>query len=333
MALSSARRQRLRYALEGMGAYTVVFLIRLLPVRAASALGGWLGRTLGPRVKVSRRAETNLRLAFPEKSDAERQAILRGMWDNLGRTGFEYPHMRRLWEGDLFDRVAAVGFGKIMQAAERGEKVTVSGKRIEIVGVENALELYFRPGARILFSGHLGNWEILPLFANILGMEAQVIFRRPNNPWVDRLLINMRGDHGGLVPKGVLGAVLSRSTLEKGGLLGLLADQKHNRGVAVPLFGRPAMTAPMVAKLALQYRCPVHGGWVQRLDGLNFRVTIEPPLKIPDSGDEEADVAAILAQVNESYERWIRESPEQWMWVHRRWPRDAHNEEARRSAA
>ena len=333
MASRSARRLKLRYALEGLCAHTLVFLIRLLPVRAASALGGWLGRTIGPRVKVSRRAEANLRLAFPEKTNKERQAIVRGMWNNLGRTGFEYPHLRRLWEDDLFDRIAAEGFGKIMTAAESGQRVSVAGRRIEIVGVENALESYFKPGARIMFSGHLGNWEILPLFANILGMNVDVIFRRPNNPYVDKLLIGMRGDHGGLVPKGVLGAVLSRSTLEKGRILALLADQKHNQGVAVPFFGMPAMTAPMVAKLALRYRCPVHGAWVQRLDGLNFRLTIEPPLEIPDSGDEKADIAVILAQVNATYERWIRESPEQWMWVHRRWPRERAPEEARRSAA
>jgi KDO2-lipid IV(A) lauroyltransferase len=323
MASRSARRRRLRYALEGAGAHTAVFLIRRLPVRAASALGGWLGRMIGPRVGVSRRAAANLRMAFPEKSEAERRAIIRGMWNNLGRTGFEYPHLRKLWEADLFERIAEHGFGNVMAAAERGEPVTIKGRRIEITGVEHALALYFKPGPRIIFSGHLGNWEILPLFGNMLGMNVDVIFRRPNNPYVDRLLLGMRGDHGGLVPKGVLGAVLSRSTLDRGGLLGLLADQKHNQGVAVPLFGRPAMTAPMVAKLALQYRCPVHGAWVRRLDGLNFRVTVEPPLDIPDSGDHEADVAAILGQVNATYERWIRQSPEQWMWVHRRWPKDA----------
>jgi KDO2-lipid IV(A) lauroyltransferase len=323
MVSRSARGRRLRYALEGACAHAFVFLIRLLPVRAASAVGGWLGRTIGPRVAVSRRAVANLAMVFPEKSEAERRAIVRGMWNNLGRTGFEYPHLRKLWEETLFERITGRGFGNIMAAGERGETVRVEGERIEVVGVEHALKVYFEPGPHIIFSGHLGNWEILPLFGNMLGMNVDVIFRRPNNPYVDRLLTDMRGDHGGLVPKGVLGAVLSRTTLERGGVLGLLADQKHNRGVAVPLFGKPAMTAPMVAKLALQYRCPVHGAWVRRLDGLKFRVTIEPALTIPDSGDHDADVAAILGQVNATYERWIRESPEQWMWVHRRWPKDA----------
>jgi Kdo2-lipid IVA lauroyltransferase/acyltransferase len=323
MASRSARARRLRYALEGACAHAFVFLIRLLPVRVASALGGWLGRTIGPHVAVSRRATANLAMVFPEKSAAERRAITRGMWNNLGRTGFEYPHLRQLWDEALFAGITEQGFGKVMTAGERGERITVAGDHIELVGLEQALMLYFEPGPHIIFSGHLGNWEILPLLGNMLKMSVDVIFRRPNNPYVDRLLIGMRGDHGGLVPKGVLGAVLSRTTLERGGLLGLLADQKHNQGVAVPFFGRPAMTAPMVAKLALQYRCPVHGAWVRRLDGLKFRVTIEPRLDIPDTGDHDADVAAILAQVNATYERWIRESPEQWMWVHRRWPKAA----------
>ena len=80
------------------------------------------------------------------------------------------------------------------------------------------------------------------------------------------------------------------------------------------------MTAPTVALLALRFECDVLPARVERLDGARFRLTIEPPLPLPDTGDRAADVAALMTAVNATLERWIRERPEQWFWVHRRWP-------------
>jgi len=314
-------RRRLRYALEGAAAHIFVFSLRLMPLRLASAYGGWLGRLIGPRSKASRYATANLTAAFPDYSSERIASIMRGMWDNLGRTACEYPHLHKLWEPELFERIAGYGFGTLMAAAERGEPVTVQGRWIEVVGIEHAIDCFFNPQPRIFFSGHFGNWEIMPLFATNLGMRVDVIYRRPNNPHVDKLLIKMRSGHGGLVPKGILGAVRARRVLDEGGILGLLVDQKHNQGVSIPFFGRPAMTTPMVARLALQYRCPVHGAWVQRLERGRFRVTITPPLDIPDTGDRKADVVTILTEINRIVEGWVRERPDQWMWAHRRWPK------------
>ena len=108
--------------------------------------------------------------------------------------------------------------------------------------------------------------------------------------------------------------------LKEGEHVAILIDQKQNDGISVPFFGRDAMTNPTVAQLALRYRCPIIPGDIERLDGAHFRLTIHPPIEFEPTGDTDADVHAIMTQLNALLEAWIRRRPEQWFWVHRRWP-------------
>ncbi|MBV24090.1 MAG: lauroyl acyltransferase, partial [Rhodospirillaceae bacterium] len=120
--------------------------------------------------------------------------------------------------------------------------------------------------------------------------------------------------------KGSTGGRESIRVLKEGGHLVLIADQKMNDGITVPFFGREAMTAPALAQLALKFGCPVVPAKVVRTGGAHFRLTLYPPLEMPASGDKQANVAALMGQVNELIEGWVRENPGQWMWVHQRWP-------------
>ncbi len=288
--LSLARR--LRYAAETAGVLAAYAIFRVLPIDGASGLGGFLGRTIGPRLRLSRRARHNLALAMPELTPAEIGRIVIDMWDNLGRSAGEMPHVPNL---DPFD-----GSG-----------------RIEIVGMEH-VEEGKRAGAAIVFSGHIANWELMPAMAHRVGLEIELIYRAANNPWVDRLIQNLR--RGSLHPKGAQGARLAVTALKAGRPLGLLADQKMNDGIAVPFFGRPAMTAPALAELARKFGAPIYPVRTERLKGARFRITVMAPWTIPETGDRRADVAEAMRRVNALLETWIRDKPAQWLWLHRRWP-------------
>ncbi|HTR17703.1 MAG TPA: lysophospholipid acyltransferase family protein, partial [Acetobacteraceae bacterium] len=109
--------------------------------------------------------------------------------------------------------------------------------------------------------------------------------------------------------------------LARGGYLAMLTDQKMNDGVEARFFGLPAMTASALAALALRFRCPVVPSHVERIGPARFRLICEPPLPLPDSGDRQADIRQLTQQVNDALERWIRERPESWLWLHRRWPK------------
>jgi len=152
------------------------------------------------------------------------------------------------------------------------------------------------------------------------GISVAQIYRAANNRLIDRMITRFRGNAGELIPKGAVAARRAIATLRRGAHLTMLADQKMNDGIAVSFFGRPAMTAPALAALALRFDCDVLPARVERLGGAHFRLTVFPPLPLPRTGDSHAHVAALMTQVNAILEAWIRDRPEQWFWVHRRWP-------------
>lgn len=282
--------RRLRYGLETVLAYAVYGFFRLLPVEKASALGGFLLRKIGPCLGGSRTALKNLDRAFPEKTAAEKQRILSGMWDNLGRVIAEYPHLHRIWP-----RVELVG-GAYLEAARE------SGK------------------SAIFLAGHLANWEINAIGARQCGLPLHLVYRKPNNAGVDGLLRHARSSGAsGYIEKGAEGAREIFKLLRKGEAIGMLVDQRLNEGVPANFFGHPAMTASAFAQFALKFGCPLYPSRIERLGGCRFRMTVFPPLEVLPTGDREADVKNLVDAMNGRLEDWIRERPEQWLWIHRRW--------------
>jgi KDO2-lipid IV(A) lauroyltransferase len=288
------------YPLQAAAAFLVLGFFALLPVAVASALGGLLGRTVGPLLPVTARARRNMERALPELSAAERAAAIAEMWDNLGRVLGEYTHIET-----------------ITRDAGRGG-------RVEVTGTEHIAAIQ-EPGApRLLFSGHFANWEVFALTLRAAGVPYVQIYRAPNNPFIDALIRRVRRlAESDIVPKGASGARKAIAVLRAGRRLGMLVDQKMNDGISVPFFSMPAMTAPALAQLALRFHCPVFPVRMERLGGCRFRVSFHPPLPVADTGDRRADVAATMTAVNAMLERWIRERPGQWLWLHRRWPDDA----------
>ncbi len=290
-------RNYVRYPLEALGAIVLYGVFAVLPVDTASSLGGLIGRAIGPFLPVSRRAHANIARAMPEVDAAVRGRIVRGMWDNLGRVAAEYPHIERI-------------------ARNAGH-----GGRVEVVGAENVASVMPDGVPAILISGHLANWEVFTLSAEAFGLHYAHVYRPPNNPLVGRLVHGLRRlPPEQQIPKGTAGARMAIGILRRGGKIGMLVDQKMNDGIAVPFFGRPAMSPPAVAQLGLKFGCAMIPARLERLDGCRFRLTFMPPMALERSGDRRGDVSAMMARVNGLLEGWIRERPEQWLWLHRRWP-------------
>ncbi len=278
-----------------------VWVMRALGLRAASAVGGALARTVGPWLPVSRVAHENLRRAMPELDTTARRRVVRGVWDNLGRTVAELPHVGGLAETD-------------------------AGPGFEGVGLEHFDAVVARGGPVLLISGHLGNWEALPVASQLHGLPFGSFYRAPPNPYIDAMLKRLRGGVTGsttpLFAKGAVGARQAMAYFRAGGTLGILFDQKANDGIAATLFGRPAMTSSAAAVFALRSKCPVLFCWSVRLGPGRFRVVVLPPETLPDTGDRTTDALALTQTLNDRLEAAIRAHPDQWLWLHRRWPKD-----------
>src|SRR5207244_11142967 len=209
--------------------------------------------------------------ALPGFPGTEMAGVGAGMWDNLGRVVAEYPHLRKICVFEPGGPVETRGF-------EHVDRAVAAGRRMSF------------------FSGHIANWEIGMLAGVQYGISVAQIYRAANNPLMDRMIARFRSDRGEFIPKGAVGARRAITALRRGAHLTLLADQKMNDGIPVPFFGRPAMTAPALASLALRFDCDVLPARVERLKGAHFQLTVSPPLRMARSGYDDACGAAMLGR-------------------------------------
>lgn len=262
-------------------------------------LAGKLARTIGPVIPRSRVGRKNLKFAFPEKTEEEREAILTRMWEHFGRSLVEYVHVDQTFDYDPADPEAG---------------------RVIVSGAEHFERLRDNGGPAIIFTAHLANWEMLGVCAARFGLDVAALFRPPANRFMADMLFKVRsGNMGRLIPSGRGASLELASTLDKGKIVSMLIDQRFHGGVAVPFFGRPADTNPLLAKLARQFDCPVHGARAVRLPDGRLRLEITDEIKLPRDSDGQIDVERGMAAVQRIVEGWVRENPDQWMWVHRRW--------------
>jgi KDO2-lipid IV(A) lauroyltransferase len=292
------------HRLEAALVATLIALLRLLPPVLASRAAGAVAGFIGPLVPPSPLAGQNLRLAMPELSAPQRQRIIKACWANLGMTAAELVHLAAL-------------------------KETPTGPGYSITGWDEHVAPALAAGGRaIFFTGHLANWEVLPVAAHTHGMEMAFMYRAASNPLVNGIILRLREAQCGrqvkMFAKGAAGGKAAYAHLLKGGVLGLLVDQKLDTGIAAPLFGHTAMTMDALALFALKFRCPVLPARVVREGPARLRVVCEAPLTLPATGDRAADSRTLTVEMNRILEGWIRENPGDWLWLHRRWPKAAY---------
>jgi KDO2-lipid IV(A) lauroyltransferase len=258
-------------------------------------------RSLGPFLPEHRLGRANLTAAFPEKSPVEIEAILRGVWENLGRTAAEFPHLDRLWDYDpAGPATKRVEFAQ--ESLERFVRLRDDGK------------------PALIFAAHLGNWELPALAAASHGLDAAILYRRPNIAQVDQAIGEIRAvSMGELIATAIDAPFKLVHALERGAHVGMLVDQYFVRGVKVTFFGRPTNANPLIARLARQIECPIHGVRVIRLPGHRFRAELTEAIEPARDADGKINVAATMQVITSVIEGWIREYPEQWLWLHRRW--------------
>ena len=293
--------QDLMWRLEALGFDLFTLVMRALPVEAASGLGAWLGRTLGPMTRQHRAAERNLRLAFPNLDDTARASLLAAQWDNVGRAFAEFPIIDRL---------------------------TPAGGRVELVNGERLARIAAEGRPVVFVSGHFSNWEVMPATIVAAGVACDMTYRAANNPYVDARIKQSRFRYGVrlFAPKGADGARELLAALQRGVSVALMNDQKYDGGVPAPFFGRQVQTLPAAVRLALRFGTVLQPMSVQRVGGARFRCVVHEPISVQDTGDRTADIAAGVAAVNAFIEARVRERPQEWFWVHRRWPAGDYEE-------
>jgi KDO2-lipid IV(A) lauroyltransferase len=300
--------QRLAWRLEAIGYDIFIGGMRLMGVDAASAFGGWLLKQVGPMSGADKVARRNLKLAFPEKDAAWHERIMRAQWENVGRTFAEFPLMDRLRPST--GRVTLVN-------GERLKDIAASGKPVVFV------------------SGHFSNWEVMPAAIVDSGVVCEMTYRAANNPYIDERWKKSRARYGVqlFAPKGGDGSRELLAGMGRGASVALMNDQKFNNGLAGTFFGHLVHTAPAPTRLALRFGTVLQPMSVRRTKGAHFEAIVHDPIEVPNTGDRTADIKAGVDAINAFMEARVRERPEAWFWVHRRFPNEVYEALAEREKA
>ncbi len=279
--------------------FGLLSLLKLLPADGAINFADRVARWIGPKTRRHTLTLTNLRNAFPEKTEAEIAAIALDAWGNMGRLAAEYVFLDRLFDFD---------------------PARTAPGRIEVSGIPLFVDLRDNPRPFIVFTAHAGNFELLPVAGAAFGLDVTVLFRPPNNPYVAERVFEFRRERmGHLVPSHAGSSFTLARKLEAGGPVGVLVDQKFNKGLHTTFFGRKVQTNPLLAKLVRQFDCEVYPARCIRLPGNRYRLELEPAMDIPRKENGAVDVDATAQILNDKVEQWVREYPGQWLWYHDRW--------------
>lgn len=287
-----------------IGALTMLLLkvLRKTDPVWASDTAGKLLRRVGPWLKEHRIGRENLQQAFPDWPPEKVEEVLGGVWDNLGRIGAEFIHFDHLWP--VLDPTAGTmdGIEFTPETTERFVRLRDDGK------------------PALIFAAHLANWELPAVAAHSFGLPAVALYRPPEIPQIRDFILETRSSRMGLlVPSGLSAPTVIAEELARGCHAGMLVDQYSQQGSSALFFGQETLANPLIARLARHIDCPIHGTRVVRLSGNRFRVDLTEAIEAPRDAEGKIDVEKMTQAIISVIEEWVREHPEQWLWLHRRW--------------
>lgn len=294
----SRKRNNFQTKLEYYAARALVGAIGLFPLKTSMRIGKGAGRFIGSLLpKLKKNGRRNLEIALPELSDAEKEKILNGTFESLGRQLGLVSH-----------------FGEFTPELVR--------ENVEIVGRENFDRAYAKGNGILFFTGHFGSWEVFNLLAPAFGHGMNILVRRIDNPLVENFVENLRTRLGCRTLDKRQSARSMFRVLRNGELLGIMADLnvQEREGVFVDFFGVPASTTTGIAKLALATNAavlPAFAVWNEAKQ--KYVVHLEPAIGYEKTDDADADIKTLTQKMTNAVEDYVRRYPEQWLWIHKRW--------------
>ena len=281
--------------LEGIVVGFICSLLWVLPLPVARMLGKGIGSLIyyvaWRRNKI---ALKNMSVGLPDKTDAEKKVILKKMWQHFGMLFAESAHGQ-----EVLDKSRRINMELLREDMKTGK-------------------------GGFVCTAHFGGWEFD--VASLVGPDFHMnpVYRKANNPWLNKILFERR--KGIKIPKGAAGARMMLETLNKGDYIAILCDQKLREGMEIPFFGKPAMTATAMASLAIKKGAAIFMVKGVRGEDNIYTFSVEKHVEVPKDLPYQEALKAIMTEVNNIYWSWIKQNPEQYLWIHRRFEKSFYEE-------
>ena len=271
----------------------ILFIIfRVIGYRSASNFGFFIGKAFGPKFRSKNTIIKNIKNFNPSIDNEEIEKLISNMWGNYGRILAEYPYI------PSFRKKKLENF-------------------IDIEGIENLKKIKDSKKPSVFISGHFNNFELMAMVIEREGVELSAVYRPLNNKFLNLIMEHLRQKYicKNQIKKGLKGVRKALTFFKEGKSLAMMIDQRVSEGIDSKFFGIDAYTTTKPAQFVKKFGCTIQPVYVQRINGVYFKVLFDEQLNF----EKNQSIEAITEKLNIWLEKKIRKSPDQWIWTHNRW--------------
>ena len=282
----------LKYFIQFLIIFILFLLFKVLGLKFASYISGKIISLIGPFFRSKKIIKSNILKALPNSNENEIKKISKMMWYNYGRILAEYMFIKEFRMSRVKNNIEVVGQEKLDIIRDNNEPV-------------------------IFISGHFNNFELMAMHLEKSGINLAAIYRPLNNKFLNFIMERIRKKYicKNQIKKGISGTKQLLSFFKKKTSIALMIDQRVSQGVKSKFFHHDAFTTTIPAQFVKKYKCKIVPIYIERTQGVNFKLTIHDPLKYSDN----QSVESITLNLNILLEKMILKNPEQWIWSHNRW--------------
>ncbi len=284
--------KNLKYFIQFILVIIFFIIFKIIGPNLSSSFSGKIFEIIGPMFRSKKIINRNIKKALPEINSQNLEIIIKSMWNNYGKIFAEYMFIKNFREGNLFSKIKVDG-QEILEEIKKNKKQVV------------------------FISGHLSNFELMALYIEKSGINLAAIYRPLNNLYLNPLMERIRKRYicKYQIKKGI-GGMKKLVHLKKNNFsTALMIDQRVSEGILSKFFNQEALTTTIPAQLVKKFNIPVVPVYIDRINGLNFKITIKNPIFFSN----EKSVKNITDELNLELEKMIIKKPENWIWSHNRW--------------
>ena len=267
-------------------------VFKILGIKFSSFLSGKIFEIIGPYFRPKKIIHSNIKKAFPNKSQEDVEKISKSMWNNYGRIFAEYMFIKNFRSGNLTSKIKIEG-NEILKEINQSKKQV------------------------IFISGHLANFELMAMCLEKSGIKLSAIYRPLNNIFLNKIMERIRRKYicKNQIKKGIGGLKKLINLKKKNYSTALMIDQRVSEGILSNFFNEKALTTTIPAQLIKKFKIPVVPIYIERIEGINFKIKINQPINFAENDSTQN----ITDELNRILEEMIYKKPGQWIWSHNRW--------------